>query len=122
MSILSGIFTTILNMSITASYVAVGVILVRLLLKKAPRIFLYALWAVVLFRLICPLSFTSAVSFLGLLNIDAQNTAAVLEYVPHNIGFMSEPTVQSGINNLDSAVNNSLPPAAPIASVNPLQI
>ncbi|MDD4170533.1 MAG: M56 family metallopeptidase, partial [Desulfotomaculaceae bacterium] len=34
MSTLSGLFTTILNMSITASYVAVGVILVRLLLKK----------------------------------------------------------------------------------------
>ena len=122
MSDLSGLFTTILNMSITATYVAAGVILVRLFLRKAPKIFSYALWTVVLFRLICPLSFTSAVSFLGLLNINPQNAAGVLEYVPHNIGFMPEPTVQSGIGSLDSAVNSSLPAAAPIASVNPMQI
>jgi len=122
MSTLSGLFTSILNMSITASYVAIGVILVRILLKKAPKKISYALWAVVLFRLICPVSFTSAVSFLGLLNIDPHNTAGVLEYVPDNIGFMQEPAVQSGIGSLDSAVNAYLPQAAPIASANPMQI
>lgn len=122
MSTLSGLFTSILNMSITSSYVAIGVILVRILLKKAPKKISYALWAVVLFRLICPVSFTSAVSFLGLLNIDPHNTAGVLEYVPDNIGFMQEPAVQSGIGSLDSAVNAYLPQAAPIASANPMQI
>ncbi|MDD4665764.1 MAG: M56 family metallopeptidase, partial [Clostridia bacterium] len=122
MSALPGLFTTILNMSITASYVAVGIILVRLLLRKAPKIFSYALWGVVLFRLICPLSFTSAFSFLGLLNIDSQNNAGVLEYVSNDIGFMQEPTVQSGIGSIDSAVNPSLPQTTPIASVNPMQI
>jgi beta-lactamase regulating signal transducer with metallopeptidase domain len=119
---LQGIFTTILNMSITASYVAVGVILVRILLKKAPKIFSYALWAVVLFRLIFPFSFTTAFSFLGLLNVNSKNNEGVLEYVPHDIGLMQTPTVQSGIDSLDSAVNSSLPLAAPIASVNPMQI
>ncbi len=122
MNNLQGIFTTILNMSITASYVAVGVILVRILLRKAPKIFSYALWAVVLFRLIFPFSFTTAFSFLGLLNVNSQNNEGVLEYVPHDIGLMQTPTVQSGIDSLDSAVNSSLPLAAPIASVNPMQI
>lgn len=122
MSTLSGLFITILNMSITATYVAVCVILVRILLRNAPKKFSYALWAVVLFRFICPVSFTSAVSFLGLLNINPHNTAGVLEYVPNNIGFMPEPTVQSGIGSLDSAVNTYLPQAAPIASANPMQI
>jgi beta-lactamase regulating signal transducer with metallopeptidase domain len=122
MSTLSGLFTTILNMSITASYVAVAIILVRLLLRKAPKIFSYALWAVVLFRLICPLSFTSAFSILGLLNVNSQNNAGVLEYVSNDIGFMQEPTVQSGIGSIDSTVNSSLPQTAPIASVNPMQI
>ena len=122
MSNLQGMFTTILNMSITASYVAVGVILVRILLRKAPKIFSYALWAVVLFRLICPFSFTTAFSFLGLLNVDSQNNAGVLEYVPNDIGFMQTPTVQSGIGSLDSTVNSSLPQVTPIASVNPMQI
>ena len=122
MSNLQGMFTTILNMSITASYVAVGVILVRILLRKAPKIFSYVLWAVVLFRLICPFSFTTAFSFLGLLNVDSQNNAGVLEYVPNDIGFMQTPTVQSGIGSLDSTVNSSLPQVTPIASVNPMQI
>ena len=122
MSNLPGMFTTILNMSITASYVAIGVILVRILLRKAPKIFSYALWAVVLVRLVCSLSFSSAFSFLGLLNVDSQNNVGLLEYVPNDIGFIQTPTVQSGIGSLDSVVNSSLPQAAPIASANPMQI
>lgn len=50
------LFPTICNMSLTASVVIVAVLLVRLLLRRAPKVFSYALWAVVLFRLIarCP--------------------------------------------------------------------
>ncbi len=43
-------------MSLTASVVILIVLLFRLVLKKAPKIFSYALWAVVLFRLLCPLA------------------------------------------------------------------
>ena len=82
MSNLQGMFTTILNMSITASYVAVGVILVRILLRRAPKIFSYALWVVVLFQLICPFSFTTAFSFLGMLNVDSQNNAVCWNMCP----------------------------------------
>lgn len=57
------LFLQILKMSITASYVIICIILVRFLLKRAPKIFSYALWLVVLFRLICPLSFESMFSF-----------------------------------------------------------
>jgi hypothetical protein len=41
------IFLTVLNMSFTASYVILFVILVRLMLKKAPRVISYVLWGVV---------------------------------------------------------------------------
>lgn len=61
---MSEIFITVLNMSLTSSYVAAGVILVRLLLRRAPRVFSYMLWAVVLFRMICPFSFESVISVL----------------------------------------------------------
>lgn len=50
------IFLTILSMSTTASFVIVGIILIRLLLKKAPAIFSYVLWGVVLVKLVCPFS------------------------------------------------------------------
>ena len=54
----------ILNMSLTASYVILAVCLARLLLKRAPRVVSYALWAVVGFRLAVPFSFESAFSLL----------------------------------------------------------
>ena len=40
---MSNYFITVLNMSLTASYVVLAVIIVRLLLKRAPKIFSYAL-------------------------------------------------------------------------------
>ena len=40
----------LLNMSLTASVAIVLVILLRLALKKAPKVFSYALWGIVLFR------------------------------------------------------------------------
>lgn len=58
------IFTTILNMSFTASYCIAAVILLRLLLRRQPKILSYLLWSVVLFRLLCPVAFSSSFSLL----------------------------------------------------------
>ena len=58
------LFLAVLKMSITASYVILCVIIVRLLLKKAPKTISYALWAVVAFRLVIPISFDSMFSLL----------------------------------------------------------
>ena len=79
------LFPIVCNMSLTASVVILAVLAVRLLLRRAPKVFAYALWAVVLFRLLCPVSVTSAVSLMGALGAPAQErtqrTSAV-EYVP----------------------------------------
>lgn len=40
------IFLRILNMSITAGYCVLVVMILRLLLQKMPKIYSYALWAV----------------------------------------------------------------------------
>ena len=45
------IFLQVLNMSVTASWVIAAVLLLRLVLKRAPKVWSYALWAVVFFRL-----------------------------------------------------------------------
>ena len=58
------VFVQILNMSLTASYVILFVFLARLPLKKVPKVFSYALWSAVLFRLICPFSFESILSLI----------------------------------------------------------
>lgn len=53
------IFRTILHMNLTASVVIAVVLLLRLLLRRAPKIFSYLLWIAVAFRLICPVAVES---------------------------------------------------------------
>lgn len=76
------LFSAILNMSLTGT-IAIGlVLLVRLALKKAPRVCAYALWAVVLFRLLCPVSLSSPASVLNLAPVPAPEApVAAVEFV-----------------------------------------
>ena len=61
---MASVFERLLNMSVTGSIVIAVVLLVRLCLKRAPKIYSYLLWSVVLFRLLCPVSFSGNVSVL----------------------------------------------------------
>ena len=60
------LFPAVLNMSLTASVIILVVLIARLALRRAPRVFSYALWSVVLFRLLCPVSVSSALSLFNL--------------------------------------------------------
>lgn len=77
------VFLQVLNMSLTASVVILCVMAVRLLLKRAPKIFSYALWAVVLFRLLCPVSLSSPVSLLEIFRPQVTETAGVASNVSY---------------------------------------
>lgn len=59
-----GLFLMVLSMSGTASLVILLVLLFRLFLRKAPRVFSYALWAAVLFWLLCPVTVESPVGII----------------------------------------------------------
>lgn len=59
---LARVFMQIVGMSLRGSLVILAVMLIRLLLKRAPKIYSYLLWAVVLFRLLCPVSISSPIS------------------------------------------------------------
>ena len=122
MNTLQVIFTTVLNMSITASFVAIGVMIVRLMLKKMPKIFSYVLWLAVLIRLVFPVSFTSAFSFLSVIKPGTQHITRAFACVPYNMGLMQTPGIDVGVNSINKAVNSSLPQAVQTASVNPMQI
>ncbi len=117
-------FLQLFNMSITASYVILAVMLVRLLFRRLPKRYSYALWAVVAFRLLCPVSIGSFLSIfnLGLFDMTNATKGAALVYIPGNIGTMAEPSVTVGIPELNAAISESLPAPAPEASVNPLQV
>lgn len=54
---LQELFMDIVTMSLTAVSIIVVVLLARMVLKFAPKVISYALWSVVLFRLLCPFSF-----------------------------------------------------------------
>lgn len=64
-------------MSVTASIAILCVLLGRLLLKRTPKIFSYVLWAVVLFRLLCPVSLPAAFSLFSLVPMPAAATGQV---------------------------------------------
>ena len=125
-AVLEAIFIKVVNMSITASYVILAVMALRLLLKKAPKKYAYALWGAVGFRLICPVSFRSVFSVLAPLRLDMKQVAGVastIVHVPSDIGLMREPAITTGIPVLNSAVSASLPaPANELNSVNPMQV
>ncbi|MEG1028343.1 MAG: M56 family metallopeptidase, partial [Oscillospiraceae bacterium] len=109
---LEKIFLSVLNMSFTASFVILLVIVARLFLKKAPKVFSYALWSVVLFRLICPFSFESVLSLLPVKS----------KPIPTDIIYEKIPQINTGIDRIDNIINPILPQATPQVSVNPMQV
>lgn len=85
---MSNLFSQVLNMSMTGSVVVLLVILARLILKRAPKIFSYALWSVVLFRLLCPMAFTAPVSVLNVLKPEvreASESTSVVYFIPAEV-------------------------------------
>ena len=79
---MQAIFAKILNMSLTGSIVIAVVLLARLMLKRAPKIYSYALWAVVLFRLLCPLSITAGLSVLKPIPVTTTPGISAVSYQP----------------------------------------
>lgn len=61
---MGNIFSVILRMSLTASIVIAAVILIRMLLLRAPRKYSYLLWLVVLVRLVCPFAVQTDYGFI----------------------------------------------------------
>ena len=111
---MTDLFISLFNMSITASWLVLAVVVLRFLLKKAPKWINAVLWAFVGFRLVCPFSFESIFSL-----IPSTDT------VPHDIIYSQSPTIHSGIPSLNSTVNPIISETfAPDVtnSVNPLQV
>ena len=80
MAALEALFRTVLQMSLTGCFVILIVLLARLCLKRAPRIFSYCLWAVVLFRLCCPVSFESSLSLVP--QLSRQTVSRPVQVIP----------------------------------------
>lgn len=73
-------FITVLNMSITGSLIIAALLIIRLAFRKLPRKYSYALWAIPAFRLLCPISISSAISFFNLFK-KAEVASNQMEYI-----------------------------------------
>lgn len=94
---MENVFLELFNMSITASWLVLAVILFRFVFKKAPKSLRVFMWGLVAFRLVCPFSFESALSMIP-----------STETVPQTI--MTENTfrISSGIEMVDDSINEYL--------------
>ncbi len=95
---MGAILLKLLNMSITAGWLVLAVIIVRFLFRNMPKTIRCVLWALVAIRLICPISIESALSLVP-----------SSETIPQQNLFHSRtPAINSGIHILNSTVNPML--------------
>lgn len=111
---MSEFFLNIVNMSISASWIVLAVLLLRLLLKKAPKWITVLLWGIVAIRLICPFSIESVMSLIP-----------SAETISPEIMMDRNPEINSGVPIINNVVNpiisESFTPD-PATSANPLQL
>ncbi len=108
------IFIKILNMSITASYFVIALVIIRAVFRKIPKWLSCVMWGLVGLRLILPFSFESILSLIP-----------SAETIPSDIALSKNPQISSGVPVLNNIVNpvisESFTPD-PSYSVNPLQV
>ena len=112
---MAAVFLKLLNLSISASWLVLAVLALRLISKRSPKWMNVLLWGIVALRLMLPFSIESALSL-----IPSAETVS-----PAVVQFDPAPTITSGVSVIDNAVNPSLSEhfaAAPLASVNPLYV
>lgn len=104
---LSEAFLEVLNMSITASWVILAAILLRFLLRKAPKAIICFLWLFVAIRLICPFSVESVFSLIPAsdpIDIDTIYSAEmVVNAGGLNTGKSAAPTLPAPISPMQLA-------------------
>ena len=108
------LFLKIVNMSISAGWLVLAVLALRLFLKKAPKWSVVALWGIVAVRLLFPFSIESALSLIP-----------SAETVTSEIMTDTAPTIQTGIpvinNTVNPIISQTFAPATE-HSVNPLEV
>lgn len=111
---MEAVWLKLVNLSISAGWLVLAVVVLRLVFRKVPRWIFCVLWALVALRLVCPISVESALSLIP----SAQT-------LPPEILDAATPQIHSGIPAVNHAVNpvlgQSMAPA-PGASVNPTQV
>ena len=93
------LFLTVLRMSLSASAVILVVLMIRAVLRNAPKKWSYLLWSVVGFRLCCPVSFRSAFSLFAAAPAQTQKVEQLLSEAP----MVAAPTIAPSTVTLPTA-------------------
>lgn len=97
------VFLKLVNLSISASWLILAVLVPRVVLKKAPKWVMPLLWGVVALRLVCPFSIESALSLIP-----------SAETIPSEIVTETREPVLYEQATLDIVTNPTLPSAAEV--------
>lgn len=100
---MTDLFATVLQMSLTGSYVIAVVVVVRwFVLRRLPKYYTYALWAVVLFRLLSP--------------VTIQNVASLMPQPADPLSTMTREGAATVLPGLNFAVGGNVPITAMVAA------
>ena len=110
------IFESVLNLTLTGSVVILLIIATRFLLRKIPTKYIYGLWAVAAFKLLCPKSPSSVMSVFNYLprkKITVAPTAVTKISVPaqavrRTVGSVARPAVTSAASSPRAATESSV--------------
>lgn len=111
---MEALFLKLVNMSINASWLVLAVLVLRFVLRKAPKSILCSLWAMVALRLMLPVSFKSIFSLIP-----------SAEPLSEEFLYAATPQLNTGVASVDQILNpiiaENLTPAE-LVSANPTQI
>jgi len=124
---MTAVFIKLLNMSISASWIVLAVLILRLLLKKAPKWITVILWGLVALRLVLPFSIESAFSLIPSAEaVDPEiimtNTPIVETGTPvdnETVFPVVNETVPPIINETENPVINETVPSVSVETVPP---
>ncbi len=109
------VFLNLINISITASWLILAIIILRLVFKKIPKFIICVLWALVALRLILPFNLESMFSL-----VPSRET------IPPNIEYSRAPQIDTGIESINIIVNpiiqENFTPPDELTSMNPIQL
>ena len=88
------LFLKLFNMSITAGWIVLAVVLLRVLFPKIPKFFRCIAWGLVAMRLVCPIALESSVSVIP-----------SKEVLPEEMLYADAPKIDSGIPAVNDVLN-----------------
>ena len=111
---MESLFLHLVNMSITAGWLVLAVMVLRLVFRRAPKWIHCLMWGMVALRLIFPVSIESDASLI-----------LSTETVPVDTFLYETPVIHSGVPMVDNVVNPIISDGfapQPMNSVNPMQM